>query len=1376
MFVPYVIDTVTNIRYTIDQYPLGEGATAKVWKGIAEADPSGPVAVKVAHQGTTADLLEEFWGELAVLEALSRTEARVNVPWAHRGKAPDAAGAAVIVMELVPDEWQMTRHAAGTGGKIPEDLVLRTGLQYARLLSALHTNDFATKGDRKATDLRWDPAGQRLVVLDWNRATRLPLSDSTDSLRDELVRQDLRGFGQLWSEFALGRRVTSLPPVDDGSDADWISLTRGLRVVLHRALGSRASWGYREATELIRDIEGHSSARALSQSQPSHLLQQAESVRAQATRSREAAERSSLADHVLTLADLLTRARDIEPLNEAQIEALRSWADEHISTVLLRAAEAAERMQGRLRLGDYRSAVQIAREALSQLNGREFESQQASLLLTRWLTVAQAGLRGNELRQDMSSTIQGLQEAVRGIESGALQVAQSALAQAQRDTIEEIRSVLDPLVQEISVRGNAAAASRAQDEGRDDAAESLWEEAVETWREIEQSDPAYAESLRADIGALDSRLSQKALREGASELLRQKRALFAEALDGLLQTLQSDGTRGWIDLTSDLASARGCYQEIRSLSPGPTDTDRAHYGFVSWLGDVNSCMLRGDVPRALERIQGARDTLEYYAIARARCQTAALYEATRLADEGRWPDELDQAMAIVQELKTFSSLPPAVAPTAMADIAEALGQWRDKLAELRRRLGLIDAGRFTNDPNVAVSDIGNREIDEVFEDALAFPIEIFDRGGLLDEEAARCQVSSLLALRRIARLVHEAKGLADQVQGISERLQSESANLQSQLIQARNTLGSKLAEDLASQSDSLSRQAAEIEEIIRTVNKQSLRLKQARHALNDERHRISPQVGEDLRPAILNALIASGLQAVRELRLHSEAGAYGADQWLERARQWALVAEEHDPRMRSSLNLLEESVDWLSKVERDGLLDTLTKWRAAILDRDLSTAESAWQDLVRSSGGNSEILSQWVVGELRGEQYALQAQGQAAQRSALPDQSPEVLQQRSYSENTGLLAQLEDLKTQDDPERLDTAKRILEQLEAHRGFSAGEQHRLSAVADWYKSRQALADSARGLAMRWSDLLRRNAFPTGELQNVLEDTNALVTSTPANLLPYWKSLGEQLAAAYESRQAHGARSAVHLFIWLGILSYRYTSPRGATAVDRTGTERAIRQVADSFAAYRSSRNTSSFLGLSAALRGLAMDADLDPRQAARQAADLVWAEEIFADIQSKGRDPRGLAEVAEWLDRLWNIAHLSDRQRQELQSWSDWHQQRKRFIEGAYSLQDRLKTKVADEQLEEIIAEADQLIRTAPSDLPAAYWQSLEPSIWIFFKTLKQGERRTSERWALLVWSGMLYYRVKQRGSSASPAAVGERGTRNRSPFETKGGSRREQRS
>jgi len=557
MYLPYVIDMETNTKYIIgnDTPPLGEGATAKVWEGVDVQNPaSPPVAVKIAHRGTPADLLEEFWGEVSILNNLAKTEAKGNVPWAHRGTMPDAPAAAIIIMELIPDAWQLTRHAQDAGGKLPERTAVLAGLQYAQLLVALHAMGLTTRGDRKAADLRWDASHlqPRLVVLDWNRAKAIP-DNMPVPVREELIRQDLHGFGQLWAELTLGHKITALPSIDDEADSDWAALTRGFRIILAKALGSRIAWGYQKAEELVNDLQTHIERLGLLSNDYPSILREAKYLRTKVGMTQDPGEQATLADAVLTLVDLLTRAPSVAPADCVQIAELKDWAVGQACSLAQQAGDAVAIIQRELGLEMYGRAADIARDIMGQFKGQGIELHGAFLRVARWLVVAEAGMRGNELGMDMRSITQSLTKCVGFLEEAANARTNSASAEtiiplgnalaplekAERDGPSEIGPILRPLALEIRIRQNIASALQAESQRRLQVATDRYNQALMIWQDLEQSDALYAENLRAVLEPLDSRLSRQTQETALFAKSREKTDRYAKALDSLMAAIRA---------------------------------------------------------------------------------------------------------------------------------------------------------------------------------------------------------------------------------------------------------------------------------------------------------------------------------------------------------------------------------------------------------------------------------------------------------------------------------------------------------------------------------------------------------------------------------------------------------------------------------------------------------------------------------------------------------------------------------------------------------------------------------------------------------------------------------------------------------------------
>lgn len=769
MFVTQVVDTQTNIRYTIpgDGSPLGEGATAKVWKGLAERNPSQPaVAVKIAHRGTQAALLEAFWSELQILNLLASTDAGDNVPWAHKGHSPDDPASAIIIMELVPDAWQLVRRAQAEGGRLSEKTALASGLQYARLLAALHAQGWTTRGDRKAADLRWDAGCERLVVLDWNRCGAFPSEDALVA-REELVRQDLRGFGQLWAEFTLGRRVTALPDADDERDPSWAPLSRGLRVILSRALGSRASWGYAQAQELASDLAEH--LRCWDQP-PAETRRQAESLYNAALKAQDPDERARLADRVLTWVDLASRGKGDSSPDSSRLETLLGWAREQIAPVGQESLEAVQRVKRELDLQAYARAAQVAEEARCLL------PTPGALRLSRWLLVARVGVRGNELGRDMGATVRALQECALKMEQvssallsravaspraaasreSVLQGARAALERAERASSGDLAALLGPFRLEIEIRAWLLQAAHETVPPYHDGADGR---AVSAWNSLAATDAFYAQSLRVELVELDRRLAADALQSDLGQLIERRRDNLALAIGEVLANLPSE-QGAWPDLAGKLELARGGYRALRALLPEPGENERGQYELTSWLADVNDCMVRGDVPCALARVQAmpVPPILEAQrALVLSRCQCAALAGVRRLINDGSWPDEFRKAQEIIAAVKRSATLPDG-AQQEIGHLESQLDEALSHLAGLRRQLAALvgDYTRVLDAPE-------NEAVDQILHQAREDHYEILDRSGLTPDEAAGCSVAALLARRAAARLLAQARALEQQM-------------------------------------------------------------------------------------------------------------------------------------------------------------------------------------------------------------------------------------------------------------------------------------------------------------------------------------------------------------------------------------------------------------------------------------------------------------------------------------------------------------------------------------------------------------------------------------------------------------------------------------
>jgi len=244
----------------------------------------------------------------------------------------------------------------------------------------------------------------------------------------------------------------------------------------------------------------------------------------------------------------------------------------------------------------------------------------------------------------------------------------------------------------------------------------------------------------------------------------------------------------WRDLSHELNAARATYLELRSLPSDPSEADRASYQFVSWLSDVNDCMVRGDIPSTLRTASMLvpPEYEEQKSVVLRRCQQAALSEVERLEEESRWPDELEKAEAILSALKASSVFSPEMMPR-LAELDERIGQWRGILSELRRSLTDLGAD-FPKVPYEVLLDPSRKGIDDVLQEAIDYRIEVFERTGLPAEMAAQLSVQSLLTARRAKRLFQDAKACSDELTSIAVNMKAQTGELQGNLESLDTTL------------------------------------------------------------------------------------------------------------------------------------------------------------------------------------------------------------------------------------------------------------------------------------------------------------------------------------------------------------------------------------------------------------------------------------------------------------------------------------------------------------------------------------------------------------------------------------------------------------
>lgn len=1012
-----VVDTVTGVRYQYSGRPMGEGATAKVWRGrpvVTENMP--PVAIKIAHYGTTPAALEEFWAELALLERLSDTAAATNVPWAHRGEAIEQPDARVILMELIPDEWQLARLAAGAG-RLAEADALEPAAQYARLLAALHATGFCTRGDRKATDLRFDPAERRLVVLDWNRAAPLPAAGEDAA---EWIRQDLRGFGRLFGERALGRAVAALPDVDDTAVAGWADLTRAFRHILARSAGCRPGWGYATATELFDDLRRHQAQLAALRDEPAALA--AKLVAELETLTQPDAPRSAACvDRALTLVDLAQRAG----VNAQRLASAQQWAEAAGQGEWARSIGAADEVATCLRLQNYATAVKVAEDAFAELQDSH-AAPAATLHALRWGALARLGLRGNAEKYDMAREVEELAGWLRRLADLAppgvslsppalpdYAVALRALGAILTRLPAAVAAVAEPLRQEMAVRVALAAA--------DDAANTSGEQqraVAAEYAALVDSAPVYAEVLRAGLPALDQLIGGAAAE--AEALCR--RAECERACDDALAALRAglaDPDTAWDDLTTALRNARAAH--FAGLRDGCLDAARrADFDFISALEEVAAAS-RSDPAQAralvdaLPEPRAAGDK----ALAMRKAQAAVVAEIERiLAAPPFWPDQRETAARLVASCRLEDS-----------ELGEQIADWGARLARYRRAVGLAtDEPGLTPAARMALLDPARRAVDIVLDEAELTGIEIVDRRWLSAEELPGYTVAALRGRRQLARVEQAAQALQARVAALTGTLRGLSEELEAagdvtaltraaeSTLAASETALTAFSGPLAANRARLFERAYalrnQVEDAEAQLGELRGRITGLFDGLTEEEARLAAYVERE--GALLNALAGArqrfaearnfGLRAeetVTRLRDESERldaltttgaqrletavfntmltqawvaavhalDAVAAQRWAEQARaaRPAPTAPE-----QNALRLIEEGAAWLGQVAANQAALSALQTLRRHLDRQAEwEARYAYEDFLKATAAMPALQKGWLLVEMENELASL---------------------------------------------------------------------------------------------------------------------------------------------------------------------------------------------------------------------------------------------------------------------------------------------------------------------------------------------------------------------------------------------------------------------
>jgi len=187
----------------------------------------------------------------------------------------------VLLMEYVKKEWLLSKQLESEPGRpMPERerLAVEAGFQYAELLSIMHSELRVVCGDRKVDDFYWNPQEKKLYVLDWNVYDKLDDTgglndDSTEKssstrprvrkigprtglrapffrrAKDDLIKRDIRLFGQIWLQFLAHRDLEELPVDNPATGTPWDQLSRGTRRLLRSTLKNDKGFEHAEGVK-----------------------------------------------------------------------------------------------------------------------------------------------------------------------------------------------------------------------------------------------------------------------------------------------------------------------------------------------------------------------------------------------------------------------------------------------------------------------------------------------------------------------------------------------------------------------------------------------------------------------------------------------------------------------------------------------------------------------------------------------------------------------------------------------------------------------------------------------------------------------------------------------------------------------------------------------------------------------------------------------------------------------------------------------------------------------------------------------------------------------------------------------------------------------
>lgn len=789
-----VIDQTTQARYEIVRdadkpRELGRGATAAVYLAhLKSGEGDSQVAVKVAFPGLTASTLADFRAEQ---EKIERLHAKIEyVPWAHNGVDPAHPDAAIIVLELSQDNWKLASIVSKSDGRLTEGLALKVGMQYADLLVVMHKQlNLTMRGDRKAGDVYWND--KRLIVLDWNRAQELPKVDPKDDKdkqnailyeRNQLIRQDIRIFGQLWAEWMLKHSINSLPEPDD---AKWTSPSFGMRVILVRALGnSTAIPDYKDAEQLQAALK---TQLDLYQNASSEIKEYLGEAKKELTLGIEGAlKAAAIADLLLNAPSDLNAFPRLDNKQKEDTRQLFQRALEEIEKARKAKSQVIDKIKDRFRLEQYRDAVNIALNEIEAIKGQERADALARLKLRRWWMAANLAVKRNEAGKSAKPIADALTPALANWQT--TDEIKNRIISALMGLDEDSQKQVQAILLEFDIAPADRQASNV----------------LSNWRILESVDRAYADDLRKSNESLQHQLERL---ESESDCIE-----FGHRVESVTKMF-TDATEWPRDLMKQINPAWDWYDfHLRWRDQQQLEPVRADYDLLCVLREIDPEMRSPDVEKRNERdalrlirslpIEGkwsqVKTKLEQLVLDSALKHLDTI--ANPIPERMQWRDGIEQGKRLLDEIR-HSDL------TGVARKFDSDGKLqKDTEERFNKWQGILDrADKFTlvdfMDDLAANSVIGKLK-DQLLSDALEARIELFDRNG---NQEGEIKVSAIRTLRESLRLEEQIK-----------QYQGEMNVLKMQVEQDRGDLN-KLKKQAEADRKALNQRIAEVNQAIETA-------------------------------------------------------------------------------------------------------------------------------------------------------------------------------------------------------------------------------------------------------------------------------------------------------------------------------------------------------------------------------------------------------------------------------------------------------------------------------------------------------------------------------------------------------------------------------